>query len=569
MSLPVKNETKTLKKALSGIGTYDSRGLEDIFEKCRHSEDKMLKLIRAFCATYLIDNKQRPLKLRPLQEDIIVKSLTHPQNGKQRKLAILAPRGSGKSYALAVAVTIYMFFKRFRDLIFVLAPSEDQAALIFGYVYRNFKDNKFLDSLVDNYKFHNKPHIRMKGGTMMRRAPLAPSNQGQAIRGQHPTLCIVDESPLIDDRLFVDNVEPAIVSNKAPFINLGTPKSKDNHMWRYLYDDGYAGSFTRLHYTWRDAVKPGDAYSAPYTEVEMLDKMTEWGEDSIYWRTEYECEFVESVSNVFNPEKIKACLHEYEVTTPESLESGRDYGPNITVGVDVGKSVNSTVITGWRREKSMGDIVGDDIARLIYIEEINPRTGGHDIPFQRQRIMDVSNALGADKLIVDCTGIGGAIEQDLRLACINSAAQIHFIGFVFTGGPRGTKTQMYRDYQSFIQQGRVIVPSPDNLLPHQAKVINKWIREHFDLQYTMDAANKTEKIAAPDTKHDDYCDSSALGLHATLSMLPGAGSFGNADLKQGSPRKVQRDFSGKVSNKGLFTTRQRRVRLNKGRYGKF
>ena len=569
MSLPVKNETKTLKKALSGIGTYDSRGLEDIFEKCRHSEDKMLKLIRAFCATYLIDNKQRPLKLRPLQEDIIVKSLTHPQNGKQRKLAILAPRGSGKSYALAVAVTIYMFFKRFRDLIFVLAPSEDQAALIFGYVYRNFKDNKFLDSLVDNYKFHNKPHIRMKGGTMMRRAPLAPSNQGQAIRGQHPTLCIVDESPLIDDRLFVDNVEPAIVSNKAPFINLGTPKSKDNHMWRYLYDDGYAGSFTRLHYTWRDAVKPGDAYSAPYTEVEMLDKMTEWGEDSIYWRTEYECEFVESVSNVFNPEKIKACLHEYEVTTPESLESGRDYGPNITVGVDVGKSVNSTVITGWRRDKSMGDIATEDIARLIYIEEINPRTGGHDIPFQRQRIMDVSNALGADKLIVDCTGIGGAIEQDLRLACINSAPQIHFIGFVFTGGPRGTKTQMYRDYQSFIQQGRVIVPSPDNLLPHQAKVINKWIREHFDLQYTMDAANKTEKIAAPDTKHDDYCDSSAMGLHATLSMLPGAGSFGNADLKQGSPRKVQRDFSGKVSNKGLFTTRQRRVRLNKGRYGKF
>ena len=27
---------------------------------------------------------------------------------------------------------------RFRDLIFVLAPSEDQAALIFNYVYRHF-----------------------------------------------------------------------------------------------------------------------------------------------------------------------------------------------------------------------------------------------------------------------------------------------------------------------------------------------------------------------------------------------------------------------------------------------
>ena len=203
MTLAIRNETKKLKATLTGKGAHDSRELENIFEQCRHSEEKMKKLVRAFCASYLIDQKQRPLKLRPLQESIIIKALTHNENGKPRKLAILAPRGSGKSYALAVAVTIYMFFKRFRDLIFVLAPSEDQAALIFGYVYRNFKDNNFLDSLVDNYKFHNKPHIRMKGGTLMRRAPLAPSNQGQAIRGQHPTLCIVDESPLINDNLFL------------------------------------------------------------------------------------------------------------------------------------------------------------------------------------------------------------------------------------------------------------------------------------------------------------------------------------------------------------------------------
>ena len=567
--IPVKNESKKLQAAMTGKGTYDSRELENIFEQCRADKEKMRKLVRAFCKAYLVDNKQRALQLRPLQEDIIVTSLTHPKNGKQRKLAILAPRGSGKSYALAVAVTIYMFFKRFRDLIFVLAPSEDQAALIFGYVYRNFKDNKFLDSLVDNYKFHNKPHIRMKGGTMMRRAPLAPSNQGQAIRGQHPTFCIVDESPLIDDRLFVDNVEPAVVSNKAPFINLGTPKSKENHMWRYMYDDVYAGTFTRLHYTWRDAIEPGDAYAAPYSEEDMLEKMFEWGEDSIYWRTEYECEFVESVSNVFTPEKVKSCLHDFEITTPETLEQGRDYGSNITIGVDVGKSVNSTVITGWQREKPMGDNAGDDVARLIYIEEINPRTGGHDIPYQRQRIVDVANILGAEKLIVDCTGIGGAIEQDLRLACINSKPQIHFIAFIFTGGPRGSKTQMYRDYQSYVQQHRVIVPNPANLNAQEARLINKWIRDHFDLQYTMDATNKTEKIAAPTGKHDDYCDSSAMGLHATLSMLPGAGSFGSIDIRKGTQQRVNRSITGKVSNTPLFTTKQRKVRLNKHRYGNF
>ena len=45
----------------------------------------------------------------------------------------------------------------------------------------------------------------MKGGTIMRRAPISPTNQGQAIRGQHPTFLIVDESPLIADELFVLN----------------------------------------------------------------------------------------------------------------------------------------------------------------------------------------------------------------------------------------------------------------------------------------------------------------------------------------------------------------------------
>ena len=538
---------------MTGKGGVDSRQLEIIFAKCRDDKEKMRKLVRAFCNAYLIDNKQRPLRLRPLQEDIVLECLINRTDGKQKKLAILAPRGSGKSFALSVAVTIYMFFNRFRDLVFILAPTEDQAALIFNYVYRHFADNTFLNGLVANYRFHNKPNITLKGGTIMRRAPLAPSNQGQAIRGQHPTFLVVDESPLIDDKLFIDNVEPAIVSNKAPFINLGTPKSKDNHMWRYLYDDNYADTFTRLHYTWRDAVKKGEAYSAPYTEEEMLDKMMEWGEESIYWRTEYECEFVESVANIFSPEKIKRCYDDYELIRLDG--DGFKRGGNITVGVDIGKSVNSTVISAWSLDKSDTE----NIARLVYLEEINARTGGHDIPYQRQRIMDVTNQLGASRLIVDCTGIGGAVEQDLRLACLDSG--VHFVPFVFTGGPKGTKTQMYRDFVSYIQQNRVKVPNPENLEPDMAKLIHKWTKEHIELEYTMDAANKTEKIAAPNGKHDDYCDSSAMGIHATLSMLPMSGNFGQSIVSR--PINKNMPNRGNHSNSPLFTTSRRKVTLNK------
>tara|TARA_A100001515_G_scaffold123457_1_gene107358 strand:- start:687 stop:2324 length:1638 start_codon:yes stop_codon:yes gene_type:complete len=541
-----------MKSAISGLAAHDSRKLEKIFEICRQDEKKMTLLCRAFCEAYLIDNKQRPLKLRPLQEQIVVKTLTHPDGDpeKHRKLAILAPRGSGKSFALSVAVCIYMFFNRFRDLIFILAPTEDQASLIFNYCYRHFADNSFLNGLIDTYRFHNKPNITMKGGTILRRAPLAPSNQGQAIRGQHPTMCIVDESPLIDDKLFVDNVEPAIVSNKAPFINLGTPKSKENHMWRYLYDDAYNESFERMVFTWRDAVKPGRAYSAPYTDDDMAEKMREWGEDSIYWRTEYECEFVESVSNIFNPELLKACL-----------SRGRTFGkrgtnyPNCVVGVDIGKSVNSTVISVWSTSKDKDS----NTANLIYLEEIGPKSGGHDIPYQRKRIMDAAHDFGADRVIIDATGIGGAIEQEIKLACVSSKPQIQFIPFIFTGGPKGSKTQIYRDMASYIQQGQVKVPHPEDLDPPEAKLVNKWLREHIDLEYTMDAANKTEKIAAPTGKHDDYCDSTAVALHASLSMLPPSASFASVSIQQtGTTRRAG-------PSRGLFTTTRRSKTLNKGR----
>ena len=554
----MKNEGTKLKSALTGAAAHDSRRLEEIFESVRAEPKKMTQLVRAFCESYMVDQKQRPLKLRPLQEKIIAKALCYSEDDpdKHVKLAILAPRGSGKSFALSVAVVIYMFFKRFRDLIFILAPSEDQAALIFNYVYRHFADNTFLDSLVANYRFHNKPSITMKGGTVLRRAPLAPSNQGQAIRGQHPTFLVIDESPLIDDKLFVDNVEPCIVANRAPFINLGTPKSKDNHMWRYLYDDAYAESFERLHYNWKDAIVQGSAYEAAYTEEDMLTKMMEWGEDSIYWKTEYECEFVESVSNVFNPEKLKACMEEYDLYTRDRALKSREELYNINVGVDIGKSVNSTAITVWRTEKHDGG----NIARLIYVEEISPKTGGHDIPYQRERIIDVAKSFNADRLIVDATGIGGAIEQDLRMACIPDS--IHFIGFVFTGGPKGTKTQVYRDYVSYIQKGQVKIPDFKKLPENESKLVRKWLREHTDLEYVMDIANKTEKISAPDTKHDDYCDSSVMGIHAALSMLPSEGSFASVSIEN---KKTYNKRASSASRGGIGLIRSgiRRNKLNK------
>ena len=80
----------------------------------------------------------------------------------------------------------------------------------------------------------------------------------------------------------------------------------------------------------------------------------------------------------------------------------------------------------------------------------------------------------------------------------------------------------------------------------------------------MDAAQKTEKISAPNNKHDDYCDSSAMGIHATLSMLPSQGTFASASVNR--PTRAPRMERANHSGSPLFATTRRRNQLNKPSY---
>ena len=89
-------------------------------------------------------------------------------------------------------------------------------------------------------------------------------------------------------------------------------------------------------------------------------------------------------------------------------------------------------------------------------------------------------------------------------------------------------------------------------------IIKRW---HIDLEYTMDIANKPEKIAAPSSRHDDYCDSSAMAIHATLSMLPMSGNFGQSIVSR--PINKNTSLQGKYTNIPLFATTRRKVSLNK------
>ena len=89
--------------------------------------------------------------------------------------------------------------------------------------------------------------------------------------------------------------------------------------------------------------------------------------------------------------------------------------------------------------------------------------------------------------------------------------------------------------------------------------MGKWYREHVDLEYVMDNTQKTEKIMAPSGKHDDYCDSSVLGVHASLSMLPADSMLGTVNVrKRGTKKPI-----GRYGGGGITTSGRRRPALKK------
>ena len=104
-----------------------------------------------------------------------------------------------------------------------------------------------------------------------------------------------------------------------------------------------------------------------------------------------------------------------------------------------------------------------------------------------------------------------------------------------------------------MQKGAVRVPNIDLQEGIAKKLMWKWYREHVDLEYVMDSTQKTEKIAAPSGKHDDYCDSSMLGVHSALSMLPASAALTSVTIK----KKGIGVSRGKNSRTGLVTTGRR------------
>jgi len=474
------------------VSSGDIIRLRNEFEIVLKNRDALERLIVGFCESFLVDSKGRPLKLRPMQINIVAECLTN------RYLMLLAPRGSGKSKALGVAITMWLYFFQAGEKVAIVAPQMKQCKIIFSDVVDNFNNSPILSELdiINNIRLENDPILKLKGGSQAIPLPAETKREGQSIRGFHATFCVVDESPMIPDNLFEQNIEPIVLAEEAPFINIGTPKSKDNHCYRYLFDERYS-HFRSLKYTYIDAMNKGDAYKTPYSEEDIEIKKRTWGEDSIQFRTEYLCEFIEQTGQFFTSDDFERSMYELDYFVRDPKEINGD----TFVTVDLAQSHNSIVYALWEAAKDKNN---KHQLYLRDIHEIQPPATGIDPKAVRTTLIDYCKYFNCRAIVLDSTGSGKSMFADFkREAAQEHDLNIRVIGFNFSIN----KAEDYSMYKNHLRLGEIKLPRPDSLKKaFERKLMTKCIEQHLTISYEFAKDLKNMLVKAKSHRHDDFPD---------------------------------------------------------------
>ena len=213
------------------------------------------------------------------------------------------------------------------------------------------------------------------------------------------------------------------------------------------------------------------------TEEDLESQKEEWPE--LLFRQEYMAEFVSDAGTVFRREILE------KIAVPNIFQ---DVQPehHYIMGVDIAKEEDFTVIT----------IIDSTTNRLVHRD----RFKGWDFPFQKQHIISKAERYNNARVILDTTGLGAPIYEDLR------QAGVFVDDFTFSGK---SKEELFFKGRIYLENGYVSIPVEkeyqelwDELLNFEYKYYNEKTGEPL----------KNIQYGPPKGYHDDCVDSLALAI---------------------------------------------------------
>jgi hypothetical protein len=422
--------------------------------------------------------------------------------GIRRVTTAVTGRQWGKSTGMAADCSWFSTTHSHR-LVWIMAPTLDQARIIFNEVADFFRQGPLKSLVVGKIKNVPFPSIELKNGTKIQARGL---NSPQYIRGNRAHRVYIDEAAFVKEGAIRETVEPMFtVTGKEPdsaLILISSPFGQgefydfwDNCGKRMEAGNGRYARFKRT------------SFDNPYADMVYLEEVkARYGEDSPIWQAEYLGNFQDDELAVLKAADIKWAYENWNEDWRFPL--GYIQGHRYVQGVDLANMSDFFVST-------LLDVSDRDRNVLVRMDRANRRGYAYYKGVARGNY----RSYGLARTIVDATSLGESVVEDLR--------DINAIPYKF--GSNEAKWEVVQELARMFQEHRIIIP---NLAQPQARDI---ISELTYFRYQYKPGSSVLKMEAPRGKHDDIFMSLSLGAH--LAAVPVMlGTFGSVSLTPGYSR---------------------------------
>lgn len=317
--------------------------------------------------------------------------------------------------------------------------------MLFRLIPEEFIAKKNEQDLVVTLK--NKSIIQLKG-----------ADDPDMLRGSGPRGLVFDEFQKQKIEAW-QTLEPVVRANNGWAWFIGTPMGK-NHLY-----DFYLRGENDQYPEWKSWLLK--ASTSGIIKASELEEARRSAINEAFYNQEYECAFLEGLGQVFKGVRGVA------TATPKEPAEGRAY----VIGIDLAKYQDYTVLAVFDRQTN----------EQVYQDRFNKI----DWPFQKEKIKDIARHYNNALCVIDATGLGDPIVDDLARAGV--ATEAVKIGEL-------NKREMIEKLSIWIQQKRF------SIINMEASIF-----ELENFSYTIGPTGKI-RYGAPSGLHDDIVLAYALAL---------------------------------------------------------
>lgn len=402
----------------------------------------------------------------------------------------------------------------------VYAPIHEQAQLPFTRIRQRTSSDYGLTVLADpeisvQLVTNRADTLTWSNGSVIQCRSASPDTN---IEGKTWHFVILEEAQKLSRTKVDKEIRPMLTSTNGTMVKIGTAwESRGGfHTSIQVNVDSHAAGGPRNHFEfpWSIVVaekelaakKTGKAYHRNWIKFVETERKR-LGENSPEFRMNFGCEWQEN-RHIAIKESV------FRVSAVSSLEAGFVRTPFQVAGLDIGKTVDSTVLTIMdvdlvspiRNSFTLPDF--DEHRQNYYVKTILDwfELGGS---FEGEvgqyaelvRYLEMTNV---KVLVVDATSLGDPVFERIEAMIGGTITCVPFtFGWI-------NKSNLYRYYLQEFNAGRIkYAAGPET---RERVDYNKFVQEHLDL----DKEDKGTYITcgAPEGGHDDFPDSSALACWA-------------------------------------------------------